>query len=561
MIARSRLAVRFALLLLAILIISVGSYSAWSNNEQHNASEEKVLAEARLLSQQMSATWDYIDSVQNYINYNSDGSYDFKKIYCSVAGKSIALKFTQSTDRIIRYTREDPRTGNDTPDEFEARALTSFEQGSSEYYGVTEYKGEQVFRYVSAIYIKFGCLSCHGSPAGDLDEIGYPKEGMQVGDLAGAISLIIPMKQFQEEATSRTVSNVALFFALASLIVVSTSIALHRWVTKPLSRLAEATKAVGQGNFDTQINEIQAGGQIADLVHEFSDMEKKLENSYEGLEAVVRERTTELVKANETLESQRDKITQMNSQLVAANKHLQNENEFKSNILAVMSHELRTPVASIIAYVDVWLKSATDKDQTDIGLIREIKRNSDDLLLTITNNLDAASIDAERFTVDISPLDLLDVANATEALVLPLAQEKGIQFAVYIDPEMPLVSSDQNIIHKVVVNLVSNAIKFTEPGGQVTLTVSLDQEEQRISLKVSDTGIGISTNDIASIFERFKQADSSISRKYGGSGLGLSLVKEMAELLGGRITVSSLEGEGSVFEVLLPYEDVMEVQS
>ena len=107
---KGKLAVRFAILLTGILVVAIGVYSVWSSNDQRLASEEKVLQEARLLSQQMSASWDYVDAVQDYINYNDDGRYDFKGIYCSVAGKSIALRFTQQTDCTIRYTRENPRT-------------------------------------------------------------------------------------------------------------------------------------------------------------------------------------------------------------------------------------------------------------------------------------------------------------------------------------------------------------------------------------------------------------------------------------------------------------------
>lgn len=116
--------------LVAVLFAVVGVWSLWSATDQREASEAKVLGEARLLAQQMSAAWDYIDSSQDAINYNADGRYDFKGVYCSVAGKSIARNFTQSTDCVVRYTRENPRTGPDAPDEFEAAALAAFRDGA-----------------------------------------------------------------------------------------------------------------------------------------------------------------------------------------------------------------------------------------------------------------------------------------------------------------------------------------------------------------------------------------------------------------------------------------------
>lgn len=324
------LAIRFALLLLGILVVAVGVYAAWSNADQQSASEQKVLEEARLLSQQMAASWNYVDSVQDSINYNSDGRYDFKGVYCSVAGKSIALRFTQKTDCIIRYTRENPRTGSDAPDSFEAEALAAFKKGETERYEIGEYEGEQVFRYASAIPIVYGCLQCHGTPEGELDETGYPKEGMQIGDIAGAVSIIIPMQQYQEEAAARTNANVMLFMALAVLIVAATSCGLYWWVTRPLGKLALAAQEVGSGRFDSMMSEVKGIGEIKALSSEFAAMERSLKSFYEQLEDQVSNRTEQLVVANEALAAQRDEISRINEQLTQANALLKRENEFQS---------------------------------------------------------------------------------------------------------------------------------------------------------------------------------------------------------------------------------------
>lgn len=549
----SRLAVRFAVLLVGMLLVTVGVYAVWSNGEQQRASEQKVLEEARLLSQQMASAWDYVDSVQDNINYNSDGRYDFKGIYCSVAGKSIALRFTQQTDCVIRYTRENPRTGTDAPDSFEAEALAAFLRGEQELYCVAEYEGRQVFRYVSAISLKHGCLSCHGEPRGEFDETGYPKEGMQVGDLAGAVSLIIPLEQYQAEAASRAGANVLLFVVLAVVIVACTSFALYRWVTRPLSRLAEAAQEVGSGRFATSMDEGGTKDEIADLAAEFASMELRLKDFYGRLEEQVHSRTVQLTEANDKLAEQRDEIARMNGELMRANKLLRKENEYQSTFLATMSHELRTPLAAIIAFVDVWLRSPRVHDDDDVSLMNEIKLNGKRLLETINNALDAASIEAHRYEVDIVPVDLIDVANEVEALVAPLAEEGGLVLHVDVDPSMPLVATDPEVVRKMLVNLLGNAVKFTEEGGSVELAIAVDERAHEVVMAVADTGIGIPERDLKLIFERFRQADSSISRKYGGSGLGLSLVKDMAELLGGTVEVSSLEGEGSVFTVRVPF--------
>lgn len=189
----------------------------------------------------------------------------------------------------------------------------------------------------------------------------------------------------------------------------------------------------------------------------------------------------------------------------------------------------------------------------------DIRRHSAGLLATINNTLDAASLEAGRYRVSIEPLDMLDVVNAVEQTVRPLAEEKGVAFDAELDSEFPLVLADPSIVHKVLMNLLSNAVKFTEAGGTVTLEIGLDRgpDREMLLIEVADTGIGIPEEELATIFERFRQADSSISRRYGGSGLGLALVKEVAELLGGTASVESEVGCGSTFAVRIPCE-VME---
>lgn len=142
------LSLKVALVIALIVAVAGGAYLAFCNSAQQSEVEAKVLAEARTLNKQMLAAWDYIDDAQTAINTDKDGSYDFKNVYCAVAGKGIARRFTQSSDGyVIRYVRENPRSGTDAPDEFERRALNHFAVGgSTEYYEITEYEGEPVLR-------------------------------------------------------------------------------------------------------------------------------------------------------------------------------------------------------------------------------------------------------------------------------------------------------------------------------------------------------------------------------------------------------------------------------
>lgn len=327
-----------------------------------------------------------------------------------------------------------------------------------------------------------------------MDETGFPREGYQLGDLAGAVSLSIPMEVYEAEARERTVANVALFMALAAVIVVA----------------AAAVNGV-------------------------------------------------LRRQGRQIEAMNEKLEEANGHLASMNDALRQESEYKSTFLATMSHELRTPLASTIALVDVWERDAEGARDADRALMGDIRRHSAGLLATINNTLDAASLEAGRYRVDIEPLDMLDVVNAVEQTVRPLAEEKGVRFSVELDAGFPLVLTDPSIVHKVLMNLLSNAVKFTGTAGTVILAIKLEREagQPMLYIRVADTGIGIPEEELATIFERFRQADSSISRRYGGSGLGLALVKEMAELLDGTASVESEVGSGSTFTVHIPCE-VME---
>ena len=172
---------RFTGLVVAVLALAFSLFLAWSVAANGQFAEDKALTEARMLNTSISSAWNYIDESQGAINYNSDGSYDFKHIYCSVAGKNIANRITNRSDGyVVRYARENPRSGTDEPDDFERRALAEFSgDASSEFYEVGEYEGQPVLRYASRLTIAPNCLECHGGPAGEKDVTGALKEGME----------------------------------------------------------------------------------------------------------------------------------------------------------------------------------------------------------------------------------------------------------------------------------------------------------------------------------------------------------------------------------------------
>lgn len=512
-------------------------YLAWSVDAHRSAAQDKALAEARVLNAEMGAIWDYINAQQDRINYNADGRYDFKGVYCTIAAKNVAQRFMQRTDYVIRYVRENPRSSTDVPDAFELEAIGAWVNGEeAEYYAFTTFEGEPALRYSSVLLAERNCLNCHGEPAGELDEVGFIKEGMTYGDLAGLTSIVIPMTTYEQEVQGLIVRDVALMAALVTVVGLTVFAALRRWVVRPLTELDATARAIGGGDFSANLTNLGARREIQDLANDISQMALELQGLYGSLETKVHERTHELELANQML-------SEMNGRL-------QEANAYKSNFLTIVSHELRTPLTAIIAFADILLAAAPNDDTAVVA--REVKDNARSLLAMITNVIDAAKLEAGRYQLHYTPVDLVDLVLEVERVMRPLAERKGVQLTSSVASDVPVIESDPDALHKILANLVGNAVKFTDAPGHVRVGALRGADGESVVLEVCDTGIGIAPADLSLIFERFVQPDASLSRTHGGSGLGLSLVKDLVDELGGSVMVRSAPGEGSVFTVTLP---------
>ncbi len=230
-------------------------------------------------------------------------------------------------------------------------------------------------------------------------------------------------------------------------------------------------------------------------------------------------------------------------------------NEAKSRFLANMSHEIRTPMNAIIGLTHLAVM------QTHEPKIREqltrVEDSAKDLLGLLNDILDFSKIEAGRMTVERTPFDLLSVLDRMQSLIAERAREKGLMFNVWRVPNLPRdLMGDPLRVHQVLLNLVSNAVKFTE-SGSVTLNCTLvDATESNVVLKfeVQDTGVGIDPIQMTRLFSAFTQADSSTTRRFGGTGLGLTICKELVTLMGGRIIADSVPGVGSTFTVTLGFD-------
>ncbi|WP_445147617.1 HAMP domain-containing protein [Baekduia sp. Peel2402] len=253
----------------------------------------------------------------------------------------------------------------------------------------------------------------------------------------------------------------------------------------------------------------------------------------------------ELQAKNSEIESARAGLEEKATQLALSSK-------YKSEFLANMSHELRTPLNSLLILSRL-LADNGDGNLSDqqVEFATTIHSAGNDLLALINDILDLSKVEAGKMDLDLGPVALADVSEDVERSFRPVAKEKGLTFTIEVDDALPAsIVTDEQRLQQVLRNLLSNAFKFTHSGA-VTLKVQRDANE-RISFAVTDTGVGIAADKLASIFESFQQADGTTSRKYGGTGLGLSISREISRLLGGEIRVTSAVGDGSCFTLVLP---------
>ena len=243
-----------------------------------------------------------------------------------------------------------------------------------------------------------------------------------------------------------------------------------------------------------------------------------------------------------------DQVLARTEQLQIAREEADRANESKSKFLATMSHEIRTPMNGVLGMIGVLSQTDLTIDQREC--VDTIKESGDALLDLLNDILDLSKIEAGRMDLEFNNFSVAGLLKAADALWQTKAQEKSLSFSIQNNlTDHDLIRSDRGRLRQILFNLIGNAIKFTSVGGVGLQATERSLGDHKIELRfeVSDTGIGLTDEQIAKLFRPFTQADRSTTRKFGGTGLGLSISKQLAELLGGQIGVESMPGEGSTF--------------
>ncbi|MFY9960523.1 response regulator [Pseudomonas sp.] len=337
-------------------------------------------------------------------------------------------------------------------------------------------------------------------------------------------------------------SLLLIFFGMLATALLA--LRMTRTINGPISQIKHAVTQLKDGNLEERLP-VMGSHEMDELAAGINRMAETLQGAHEELQHSIDQATEDVRQNLETIEIQ-------NIELDMARKEALEASRIKSEFLANMSHEIRTPLNGILGFTHLLQKSELTPRQLDY--LGTIEKSASSLLGIINEILDFSKIEAGKLVLDSIPFNLRDLIQDTLTILAPAAHAKQLELIslVYRDTPLSLVG-DPLRLKQILTNLVSNAIKFTREGTIVTRAMLEEENDDSVQLRicVQDTGIGLSSQDVRALFQAFSQADNSLSRQPGGTGLGLVISKRLIEQMGGEIGVDSTPGEGSQFWVSL----------
>lgn len=396
---------------------------------------------------------------------------------------------------------------------------------------------ERVFRCIA--YVSYSQLESLDSA----DVVTEPIEPGYWGLLLIELDATSASRQLLINRTYIILSG-CLALALATLVFYFIT---TRLILSPVRVLRETAERVSKGDLHIR-SDIATGDEFEELSETFNLMLANMKTSQDQLRQI-----------NKSLDLRLNELAESNVALHEANV-------LKSEFLANVSHELRTPLNSILGFAEVIQElenkdgngappSASPQQSKRVRYVNNILNSGRDLLDLINDLLDLARIEAGRVEIMPEPISISDVLEGLATLIGPQAEKSNIELQLDVSPALPIINTDPAKFQQIIFNFLSNAVKFTPERGRVTLSARAQwsrEHGETIRISVQDTGPGISDEDQAFIFEKFRQVDASHTRAHQGTGLGLAICKELATLLGGHIELESELGKGSTFTLVLP---------
>ncbi|MGD2159806.1 MAG: ATP-binding protein [Gammaproteobacteria bacterium] len=377
----------------------------------------------------------------------------------------------------------------------------------------------------------------------DFDENRILSPGKPTTKTIGYVELYLTT-QYSTEEKIRSLLQGGLISIGILLISSLLAFRISRQISRPVQILTKTVKNIAAGDYDSHIHQ-DAPGELAILESCVNKMADELHLAQTGMESRINEFTRELQETLEELEIR-------NAELDITRLNAMQASKAKSEFLANMSHEIRTPLSGIIGFTELLINTSLDAHQKDYA--KTIHKSANSLLTIIDDILDLSKIESGKLDITLTKCNIIDIIEDVIDLLAPTAYEKNIELFYHLGSDVPhVIESDPVRIRQVLLNLIGNAVKFTS-NGYVFLNIesALNSDKTDIKFTVSDTGIGMDHDSKQKLFTAFTQADTSITRKFGGTGLGLVISRKLVLLMKGEIGFDSTEGEGSTFWFSIP---------
>lgn len=395
------------------------------------------------------------------------------------------------------------------------------------------------------------------SRSGEL-ELFYPVS--RAGHEIGVVCLRANMRDFYEEAIGHAIMIITVTLCSLAVAVLFAHM-MQSLITRPILRLADAARQISTNNDYAIRVHTDAHDEMRVLYDAFNHMIGKIQTSQSELQQArdeLEDRVFERTKQLQEEIVQRERIQQ---ELVRAKEAAEQASEAKSRFLANMSHEIRTPLNGILGFTDFVL--IHDRDLVEVDrreYLKTIKKSGESLLVLINNILDLSKIEAGQMEFEKVRFSPHGVIAEVISILRPKALEKNLTLDYRWQGLVPdSIQTDPLRFRQLLVNLIGNAVKFSETGG-VMVVARVDQASNKLAVEVSDTGIGIAPEVLPALFKPFTQGDSSVTRRFGGTGLGLSICQSIVKGLGGEIRVTSQLGQGSTFAFTIDTGSLLDIE-
>lgn len=568
MFRKLRLGTQFTLLLTLIFLGGIILSGITLSEAMQQKAEGEVATKAEILTQTMNAVRRYTsDRVAPLLQSQLETSPEFiSETVPAYSAREVFENFRAQPEYRSFFYKEatlNPTNLKDKADEFEASLVEQFraQPDLGQLSGYRNFAGEERFFIARPLAVTAeSCLQCHSrpeaAPASQIASFGAENGfGWQLDDVVAAQTIYVPSGEVFAKGRQYLALTMGVFISIFTAVALLINWLLKQRVIHPVNQLTAIARRMTTGTITAeQVSEFDSprihkvarrADEPGQLARAFQHMAHEVAAREKNLAQAVDQRTAQLAESM--------KVAQQ------ASVQAEEANKTKSKFLANMSHELRTPLNAIIGYSEMLVEEITDLGTP--GLIPDVQKihgAGKHLLGLINNILDLSKVEAGKVELFLETFAIAPLLEEVTGTLRPLVEKNHNTLVIAPPDDIGSMRADVTKLRQSLFNLLSNASKFTENG---TITLSVTRPEAGwLTFSISDTGIGMTPDQQAKLFQSFAQADASTTRKYGGTGLGLVITRQFCELMGGTIEVESEAGQGTTFTIRLP-EEVQPLQS